>query len=131
MDRKIIETGAAPAAIGPYSQAVRAGDLIFTAGQVPMNPATQALVDGGIVAQTRQVMANLEAILAAAGAGFADVIKSTVFLTDLGHFVDFNEVYAEYFRDVEPPARSTIQVAALPLGAMVEIEMLARTPQRD
>lgn len=125
MERSIISTGEAPAAIGPYSQALRAGGLLFTAGQVPLDPATMKLVEGGIEAQTRRVMDNLAAVLAAAGAGFGEVVKTTVFLLDLGDFADFNAVYAEYFEGSEPPARSTVQVAGLPLGARVEIELVA------
>ena len=129
MKRRIIATSAAPAAIANYNQAVQAGRWIFTAGQVPLDPATQKLVPGGLAQQTRQVMNNLQAVLEAAGAGFADVVKSTVFLTDLGGFAEFNAVYGEYFRGSDAPARSTVQVAALPLGAMLEIEMIARLPE--
>jgi len=124
MKRTIISSPAAPEAIGPYSQAVRIGGLLYTAGQVPLDPATMKLVPGGIAEQTRRVLENLRAVLAEAGAGFEDVIKTTVFLQDLGDFAAFNEVYGEAFGD-DPPARSTVQVAALPLGARVEIELVA------
>ena len=122
--RKIIQTEKAPKAVGPYSQAISTGNLLFTAGQVAIDPATGKLVEGGIQEQTRQVLENLKAILTAARTDFSKVVKSTVFLQDIKHFADFNQVYAEYFPS-EPPARSTFQVGALPLGAMVEIEMIA------
>jgi 2-iminobutanoate/2-iminopropanoate deaminase len=122
--RSAIQTDEAPQAIGPYSQAIRAGNLVFCSGQVPLDPATGELVQGDIQRQTRQVMANLEAVLRAASAGFADVVKTTIFLADLGDFARVNAVYAESFQH-EPPARATVQVAALPLGARVEIEAVA------
>ncbi|MCB1163999.1 MAG: RidA family protein [Candidatus Krumholzibacteriia bacterium] len=128
MKREILSTGDAPAAIGPYSQAVRAGGFVFTAGQVPLDPATGKLVTGGIEEQTRRVMKNLGAVLAAAGLGFDAVLKTTVYLLDLGEFAVFNGVYGEYFAGIAPPARSTVQVAALPLGARVEIELVAAFP---
>ena len=124
--RKIIQTNAAPAAVGPYSQAVASGDLLYTAGQVPLDPATGKLVPGDIGAQTHQVMKNLAAVLAAAGGSFADVVKTTCFLADMADFAAFNAVYAEYFAGLAPPARSTVAVAGLPLGARVEVELLAR-----
>jgi 2-iminobutanoate/2-iminopropanoate deaminase len=123
--RSAIKTSQAPAAIGPYSQAIRSGDLLFTSGQIPLDPATGNLVEGDITAQTRRVMANLEALLAAAGADFGDVVKTTIFLFDMGDFAAVNAVYAPYFPSV-PPARSTVQVARLPRDARVEIEMIAR-----
>ncbi|NTV59013.1 MAG: RidA family protein [Deltaproteobacteria bacterium] len=122
--KKVIHTDKAPKAVGPYSQAVSTGNLLFTAGQVAIDPATGKLVEGGIRDQTRQVMENLRAILTAARTDFTKVVKSTVFLQDIKTFADFNQVYAAYFPS-EPPARSTFQVGALPLGAMVEIEMIA------
>jgi 2-iminobutanoate/2-iminopropanoate deaminase len=125
-DRKIYNTKNAPGALGPYNQAVSAAGLLFTAGQVPLNPATGKMVDGGIREQTARVMENLQAILQAAGLGFGDVIKATVFMANMGDFADFNEVYATFFEGFEPPARSAFQVAALPLGAGIEIEMIAR-----
>lgn len=122
--QRIVRTPNAPKAVGPYSQAVRAGSLVFTSGQIPIDPATGVLESGPIDAQTRRVMDNLHAVLEAAGATFADVIKSTVYLVDLADFTSLNAVYAGYFPS-DPPARSTVQVAALPLGARVEIEMIA------
>jgi len=122
--KKVIHTDKAPKAVGPYSQAISTGNLLFTAGQVAIDPATGKLVEGGIREQTRQVMENLNAILTAARTDFSKVVKSTVFLQDMKNFADFNQIYAEYFPS-EPPARSTFQVGALPLGAMVEIEMIA------
>ena len=119
-----IHTDAAPKAIGPYSQAIVAGNLIFTSGQIPLDPAIQQLVTGDIRAQTERVMENLGAVLQAAGAGFAQVVKSTIFLADLADFAIVNEVYGKRFPS-NPPARSTVQVAALPKGAKVEIELIA------
>jgi 2-iminobutanoate/2-iminopropanoate deaminase len=127
MQREIIATDKAPAAIGPYSQAVRVGDFVFTAGQIPLNPATGQLVAGGIEDQTRQVLTNLSAVLAGAGTSLGNAVKTTVFLTDMGEFKAMNAVYAEFFAG-SPPARSTVQVAALPLGARVEIEVVALVP---
>ncbi|HVK72155.1 MAG TPA: RidA family protein [Kofleriaceae bacterium] len=122
--RTAIRTPAAPAAIGPYSQAIRSGHLVFTSGQIPLDPATGQLVAGDIDAQTRQVLDNLQAVLAAAGATFAHVVKTTIFLVDMGDFAAVNAVYAERFPGT-PPARSTIGVARLPKDARVEIEMIA------
>jgi 2-iminobutanoate/2-iminopropanoate deaminase len=128
MQREIIATDKAPAAIGPYCQAVRVGDLVFTAGQIPLDPATGQLVAGGIQDQTRQVLANLSAVLAGAGTSLANAVKTTVFLIDMGEFKAMNAVYAEFFPS-SPPARSTVQVAGLPLGARVEIEVVALVGQ--
>lgn len=122
--KKVIHTEKAPKAVGPYSQAISTGNLLFTAGQVGIAPATGKLVEGGIQEQTRQVLENLKAILTAARTDFSKVVKSTVFLQDIKNFADFNLIYAEYFPS-EPPARSTFEVGALPLGAMVEIELIA------
>jgi 2-iminobutanoate/2-iminopropanoate deaminase len=122
--KKVIHTDKAPKAVGPYSQAIRAGGFLFTSGQIPMDPASGKLVQGGIKEQARQVMQNLKAVLEAGGADFSKVVKSTVFLDDLKNFGQFNEVYAEYFSG-DRPARSTFQVAGLPLGAGIEIEMIA------
>jgi 2-iminobutanoate/2-iminopropanoate deaminase len=119
-----ISTDAAPKAIGPYSQAISAGNLIFTSGQIPLDPSTQQLVTGDIRAQTERVMENLGAVLQAAGVGFAQVVKATIFVADLADFAVVNEVYGKRF-PTNPPARSTVQVAALPKGARVEIELLA------
>lgn len=125
MAKKTIATESAPAAIGPYSQAVEADGWLFLSGQIPLQPQSGEMVSGGIEAQTRQVMANLEAVLAAAGVGFADVVKTTIYLTDLANFATVNGVYGESF-SADPPARATVQVAALPKGALVEIDCVAR-----
>jgi 2-iminobutanoate/2-iminopropanoate deaminase len=122
--RKVISTIKAPAAVGPYSQAVQTGNLVFTAGQIPLVPETGQLVEGGIEAQTHQVMKNLTAILETAGTNLSSVVKTTIFVTDLGDFGAINQVYGSYF-EADPPARSTVQVAALPLGVSVEIEAVA------
>jgi 2-iminobutanoate/2-iminopropanoate deaminase len=111
--------------IGPYAQAVDGGSFVFLSGQIPVDPVTNALVDGDIAAQTQQVLANIAAILKAADLTFDDVIKSTVFMTDLSEFKSMNEIYAQAFA-APYPARSTVQVAALPLGAKVEIEVIAK-----
>ena len=123
-ERKAILTDKAPKPIGPYSQAVRYGNLVFTSGQIPIDPVTGNLVVGDIVKETEQVFVNLAAVLAAAGTSLERAVKTTVFLTDMGRFGKVNEVYARYF--LEPfPARSTVQVAALPKGVSVEIEVVA------
>lgn len=124
--REVIKTSSAPAAIGPYSQGIRvsAGKMLFTAGQVPLDPATGQMVAGDIKAQTRRVLENVKAILHAAGASFENVVKTTVFMTDLNEFAAMNEVYAEFF-STNPPARSTVEVRALPKGCKVEIETMA------
>ncbi len=124
--REVIKTSSAPAAIGPYSQGIRvsAGKMLFTAGQVPLDPATGQMVAGDIKAQTRRVLENVKAILQAAGASLESVVKTTVFMTDLNEFAAMNEVYAEFF-STNPPARSTVEVRALPKGAKVEIETMA------
>lgn len=122
--KKIISTDKAPKALGPYSQAIRTESLIFTAGQVGLDPATMELVEGGVEAQTRQVLTNLRHVLEAAGSGLKFVIKTTVFLQDMADFARMNAVYAEFFPD-NAPARSTVQVAGLPKGALVEIECVA------
>ena len=122
--REVIATDGAPKAIGPYSQAVRMGDLLFCSGQIPLDPATGQLVTEDIAAQTRQVFANLGAVLAAAGSSFAQVARTTVYLADMSDFAAMNEVYATYF-DSPAPARSTIQAAGLPRNARVEIDLIA------
>ena len=122
--RTIIHADQAPEAIGPYSQGVCCGELIFTAGQIPLDPSTGQLVKGPFEEQVEQVLRNLSGILAAGGSDLDHVIKFTVFLTDLGNFSTLNKVFAKYFVD-SPPARSAVQVAALPLGAEVEIEAVA------
>jgi reactive intermediate/imine deaminase len=123
MSKQIISTTAAPAAIGPYSQAVRVGDTIWISGQIPLDPLTKELVAGGMEAQIRRVFDNLQAIVVAAGASFDDVVKANVYLTDLADFGLVNKIMAEYFR--EPyPARAAVGVAALPRGAQVEVECI-------
>jgi 2-iminobutanoate/2-iminopropanoate deaminase len=114
--------------MGPYSQAIKAGGFVYTAGQVGIDPATGKMVEGGIVEQTRQTLANVSAILKAAGASLDDVVKTTVFLANIADFATMNEVYKGAFSSEEPPARSTIQVGALPGGALVEIETVALLP---
>ncbi len=123
MNKEIINTDLAPRAIGPYSQAVRAGSLLFTSGQLPINPVTGEL-SGDIKAQTRQVLENIKAIIEAAGGSLDDIIKATVFITDLSGFAAMNEVYAKYFT-TKPPARSTVEVSGLAKKALVEIEAVA------
>lgn len=122
--KTVIHTDTAPKAIGPYSQAIRIGGLVYTAGQGPIDPATSKLNEGGVAEQTRQTLNNIKAILEAAGTSMERVVKTTVFMTDLGQFSVMNAVYAEFF-PADPPARSTVQVAALPLGISVEIEAVA------
>lgn len=124
---RVIATEDAPTAIGPYSQAIVANGFVFTAGQIPLDPATMKLVEGDITAQSERVMRNLEAVLIAAGSSLARVVKTTCFLSDLANFAGFNEVYGRAFTDA-PPARSTFQVAALPMGALVEVECVALAP---
>lgn len=123
MNRQVIFTSAAPAPVGPYSQAIRVGNLIFVAGQIPVDPTTGTMPEG-ITGQTRLVLRNLAAVLEAAGSSLADVVKTTVFMKDLGEFAAMNEVYAEFFSQ-KPPARSTVEVARLPRDARVEIEAIA------
>jgi reactive intermediate/imine deaminase len=126
MDRKAFHTDSAPKAIGPYSQAVRAGDVVYLSGQIPLDPATGQLIAGSdIKADTHRVMKNLEAVLAASGTSFAKVVKATIYLADLGDFAVVNEIYGSYF-EAPYPARSTVQVAALPRGARVEIDLIAQ-----
>ena len=124
MKRVAIRSEHAPAAIGPYSQAIRAGGLLFCSGQIPIDPGTGELVQGGVAEQTGQVMKNLEAVLGAAGVGFAQVVKTTIYLADLNDFLTVNAIYGGHF-EVDPPARATIQVAALPKGSRVEIDAIA------
>lgn len=122
MDRHVIQTEKAPAAVGPYSQAIKSGNFVFTSGQIGINPLTGQL-RLGIEDQTRQVLANLESVLTAAGSSMDRIVKTTIFLTDITEFSTVNAIYAESFAG-KPPARSTVQVAALPLGALVEIEAI-------
>ena len=121
---KVVSTDAAPKAIGPYSQAVVAGGFLFSAGQIALDPATMEVVEGGVPEQTEQVFRNLQAVLASAGLGFPDVVKTTVFLRDMGDFAAMNEVYARYMGD-HRPARSTVAVAGLPRNVLVEIDLVA------
>jgi 2-iminobutanoate/2-iminopropanoate deaminase len=123
-ERTIVATDGAPAAIGPYSQAIVANGLVFTAGQIPLDPETMKLVEGDISAQTERVLQNLAAVLAEAGSSFDQVIKTTCFLADLNDFAAFNAVYGRFLGN-NPPARSTVQVAKLPMGALVEVECVA------
>ena len=123
--RDAVSTDRAPKAIGPYSQAIRAGGLLFVSGQVPLDPATGALVEGDIAAQTHRVMQNVKAVVEAAGASLDAVVKTTIYLADLGDFKTVNEVYGGYFT-APAPARATVQVARLPLDARVEIDAIVR-----
>ena len=122
---KVIHTNQAPAAVGPYSQAIDCGEYVFCSGQIPLVPETGALVEGGIEAQARQMFANIKAVLAQAGLDFSNVVKTTVFMTDLSQFATLNSIYAEYFPE-NPTARSCVQVAGLPKGALVETEVIAK-----
>lgn len=126
MNHEAVATQAAPAAVGPYSQAIKGGTLVFASGQLGIDPATGKLQEG-LEAQTRQVLANLSAVLSAAGASMADVVKTTIFLVDISQFATVNAIYGTAFPS-PPPARSTVQVAALPLGGLVEIEAIALIP---
>ncbi|MBQ4295464.1 MAG: RidA family protein [Prevotella sp.] len=122
--KKVISTGKAPSAIGPYSQAIQVGNLVYTSGQIPIDPATGAFVEGGIKEQTRRSLLNVKAVLEEAGLTMGDVVKTTVFMADMNDFADMNSVYAEFFS--EPyPARSAVAVKTLPKGALVEIEVVA------
>ena len=123
-DKEVIVTKDAPAAIGPYSQAIRVQDFVFSAGQIAIDPATGKLVAGDVKTQTRQVLQNLAAVLKAAGSSISQVVKTTVFLADMQTYPEVNVVYGEFFTE-SPPARSAVQVTALPLGALVEIEAIA------
>ena len=127
-EKKAVSTKSAPAAIGPYSQAVRIGDFLYTSGQVGLDPATGALMEGGIETQTTRVLDNLRAVLEAAGTDFAHVVKTTVFLKNMGDFAAMNAIYGTYFapEGVVAPARSTVEVARLPKDALVEIEAIAK-----
>lgn len=122
--KKIISTSEAPAAIGPYSQAVRSGNFLFCSGQIPLDPKSGQIVSGDIATQTRRVLDNIGAVLKAEGLTFENIVKTTIFLTDLGDFQTVNETYGSYFKQ-QPPARSTVQVSALPKEAKVEIEVIA------
>jgi len=128
--KKIISTDEAPGAIGPYSQAVRRGSLLFCSGQIPLDPKSGEIVSGDIATQTRRVLDNIAAVLRAEGLTFDNVVKTTIFLTDLRDFQTVNEVYSSYFKE-QPPARSTVQVSALPKGAKVEIEVIAAAEEPE
>ena len=125
MEKKAVQTGAAPEAIGPYSQAIVSNGYVFCSGQVPLDPSTGELIEGSMADQTRRCMASLQAVLAAAGSDVERIVKTTIYLMDMGDFVEVNEAYGEFFSN-EPPARATVQVAGLPKGARVEIECVAR-----
>jgi len=127
MNERIL-TADAPQPIGPYNQAVRSGGMLFCSGQIAIDPATGKLIDGDVAAQARRVLENLGAVLAAAGCGFANVVKTTIFLADMADFATVNGIYGERFGAAVAPARSTVAVAALPLGARVEIEAIAIVP---
>jgi reactive intermediate/imine deaminase len=127
MGKQVIQTSDAPAAIGPYSQAVRIGDTLYLSGQIPLDPKTMQIVDGGIEPQAKQVFANLRAVAKAAGASLNDIVKLTILLTDLGEFAKVNEIMAAHF-DAPYPARATYQVAALPRGAKIEVEAVLVVP---
>ena len=124
MEKKAVSSDKAPKAIGPYSQGIEAGDFIFLSGQIPLDPATGDMVSGGIEAQTRRVLDNLKAIVESQGLDMDSVVKTTIFLADMGDFAKVNEIYGSYFGEI-PPARSTIQVGALPKNARIEIEAIA------
>lgn len=128
MSHQVVSTTTAPAAVGPYSQAIAAGDLVFCSGQIGLDPATGELVEGGVEAQAERALRNLAAVLDAAGLGLADIAKVTIFLADIADFAAVNAVYARFMPD-PPPARTTIAVAGLPRGARVEIEAVAVRPQ--
>ncbi len=123
-EKKVVSTKDAPQAIGPYSQAIKAGGFVFTAGQIPIDPGTGKLVEGDIKAQTERVLKNLSAVLAAAGSSMDRIVKTTVFLKNMSDFPAMNEVYGQFFKN-EPPSRSTVQVAALPKDALIEIDVVA------
>ena len=125
-DRQVVSTPMAPKALGPYSQGVRAGELLFVSGQIPIDPATGQIIPGDIRAQTQRALANVGEILQAAGGSFANVVRTTVFLADLNDFAAMNEVYGTFFEaGLAPPARSTVQVARLPRDARIEIDVIA------
>ncbi len=125
MHKKVISTPLGPSAIGPYSQAIRAGNFVFVSGQIPLDSATGKLIDDmSVAAQTRQSLLNLQGVLTGAGASLSDVVKVTIYLSDMGNFKEVNGIYGEFFEQT-PPARATVQVAALPLGVAIEIECIA------
>lgn len=124
MEKIVVKTPRAPGAIGPYSQAVKAGNVVYASGQIPLDPASGVMVPGGIKEQTERVMLNLKAVLEAAGGSLDNVVKTTVYLADMAQFAEMNSVYATFFTE-KPPARATVQVAALPKNALVEIDAIA------
>jgi len=124
MPKQVVSTNDAPAAVGAYSQGIIANGFVFTAGQIPLIPGTSDLREGGIEAQTRQVMNNIRGVLEAAGSGLEQVVKTTVFLADISDFAAFNAVYSEFFPQ-DPPARTTVQAGGLPIGALIEVEAVA------
>lgn len=126
--KKVVQATAAPKALGPYSQGIIAGDLLFISGQIPIEPATGEIIIGDIGTQTRRVMANIGAILRTQGLDFTDIIKTTIYLTDMANFDEINKAYGGYFPE-DPPARSCVTVAGLPKGALVEIEAIALIPK--
>lgn len=128
MTKEAINTAKAPAAIGPYSQAIKTGPLVFTSGQIPIDPATGEIVPGDVTAQTEQVLKNLAEVLAAAGTSLDNIVKTTLFIKDMNNFTAINEVYARFFKEV-PPARSTVEVARLPKDVLIEIEAVALAGQ--
>ncbi len=125
--KKIVNTKNAPAPIGPYNQAVKSGHLLYTSGQIPIDPATGKMVDGGVREQSIQALENLKSVLEAGGSSLDDVIKTTVFLADMADFPVMNTIYAEFFSEENAPARSTVQVAGLPMGSLVEVEAIAKS----
>ena len=127
---EIISTENAPGAIGPYSQAIKSGNMVFCSGQIPIDPTTGDFVSGGVAEQTEQVLINLKAVLEAAGASFGDVVKTTVYLHDLAHFPTINDIYGKWIGEARP-ARSTVQVTALPRGALIEIDIIALLPNKS
>ncbi len=124
MEKKVVNTDEAPAAIGPYSQALKVGEMVFVSGQIPIDPATGDIVQGDIKAQTRQVLTNLNAVLTAAGSSLEKTVKTTVYITNMDEFSQVNEVYSEFFTD-QPPARACVEVSRLPKGVAVEIDAIA------
>lgn len=125
MSNQVIKTDRAPMPVGPYSQAIKSGNILFCSGQIAFDPATKTLVDDTIENETARVMDNVKAVLEAAGTSFANIVKTTIFITDMNDFGRINAVYGSYFSGMNPPARSTVQVAALPVGAHVEVECIA------
>jgi len=124
MEKQVVNTDRAPAAIGPYSQALKVGEMVFVSGQIPIDPTTGDIVQGDIKAQTRQVLTNLNAVLKAAGSSLEEAVKTTVYITNMDEFAQVNEVYSEFFKD-QPPARACVEVSRLPKGVAIEIDAIA------